>query len=191
MTNNDQQLQQIRLLQWNIHGIKSKPPLLQLALAEQRYDIVILQEILLQSDISLSHYTGFHKLHTQGLNRGISILVRCYVRSINPLHSCGPETEFQGLSVTLQDLELRIFNIYRPQEVVPNSILTTYLLPWKVPLQSYVVTLMPIIHFGMILAPALQTKHADQANILLNYYTIFDLHRFSMQELLLTPEGEF
>lgn len=114
--NNNTQSTKLHILQWNINGLQKNMPLLGLAIAEQRFDIIILQETLLKSHTSLSSYTAFHKFYTAGSNRGISIFVKSdiYAESITTILPCGPEIEYQGISITLQNMHLQIFNIYRP-----------------------------------------------------------------------------
>ncbi|ROT69722.1 pol [Penaeus vannamei] len=65
MANNPNAEEKIKLLQWNILGFRAKLPLLTLALAEQRYDVVLLQETLLQTSITIPNYKGFHQFYSQ------------------------------------------------------------------------------------------------------------------------------
>lgn len=111
-------MDRIRILQWNLHGVRAKLPLLHLALSEERYDITLLQETLLTSNIRLPQYIGFHKLYKPGENRGISIFVRrdSYAESITLRNNCGREIEVIGASVTLNNFTLSIYNIYRPPQ---------------------------------------------------------------------------
>lgn len=112
---NDTSTEKISILQWNIYGLKPKLPTLSLALAEERYGIVLLQETLLKSDISLSNYTAYHQYQSQG-NRGLSILVRkdLYVERLPFRRFCGTEVEAMGVTVSLKNTTLQIYNIYRP-----------------------------------------------------------------------------
>lgn len=116
MNTNVQQLEKVTILQWNVNSLQSHLPLLCLALDEHKYDVVILQESLLNSHLSISNYTAFHKFHTPGTNRGISILVRSdiHAKTSKPFDPCGLETEFQGLTIAFQNLELQVYNIYNP-----------------------------------------------------------------------------
>ncbi|ROT64139.1 pol-like protein [Penaeus vannamei] len=85
------------------------------SLAEERYGIVLLQETLLKSDISLSNYTAYHQYQSQG-NRGLSILVRkdLHVERLPFRRFCGTEVEAMGVTVSLKNTTLQIYNIYRP-----------------------------------------------------------------------------
>lgn len=89
----------ITLLQWSIHGFRSKLPTLHLTLAEQHYDVV-LQETLLKSSISITNYTGSHLYYNTRGSRGFSIFV-CKDLHIEPLslpRSCGTNIEAPSLS---------------------------------------------------------------------------------------------
>lgn len=98
---NDTSTEKISILQWNIYGLKPKLPTLSLALAEERYGIVLLQETLLKSDISLSNYTAYHQYQSQG-NRGLSILVRkdLHVERLPFRRFCGTEVEAMGVTLS-------------------------------------------------------------------------------------------
>lgn len=116
MSNNHLSTNSLNLLQLNVCGLKANFPLLSLALAEERYDIVILQETLLKTGINIKNYTGYHNYYQPGLNRGTSILVRSDIQSspIDLQMDCGRGVEHQGVSISLQDRDFNIFNIYRP-----------------------------------------------------------------------------
>jgi len=106
----------IRILQWNINGLKAHLPTLIFALAENSYDVVVLQETLLKTHINLTNYTGFHNFYQAGLNRGISILIRSdlMAKAISVQPHCRHEVEFQGVTISLLNNDYHIFNIYRP-----------------------------------------------------------------------------
>jgi len=116
MANNPNAEEKIKLLQWNILGFRAKLPLLTLALAEQRYDVVLLQETLLQTSITIPNYKGFHQFYSQGRSRGLIILVRRNIHA-EPLQitaSCGQEVESLAVTIALHNTKLQIYNIYRP-----------------------------------------------------------------------------
>lgn len=104
----------LTLLQWNIHGLKSKLPILHLVLAEHRYDVM--QETLLKSNITITNYRSTHLYHTPGGSRGFSILVRkdLHTELLSLFRSCGTKVEVLGITVSLHNTKLHIYNIYRP-----------------------------------------------------------------------------
>lgn len=108
--------QSLTLFQWNILGLEAKLPTLRLALAELRYEVVLLQETLLRSNISVANYNGFHMYHSQVGPRGLSILVQkdIYVEPPHIPNSCGPNVESPGITISLQDTKPQIYNIYHP-----------------------------------------------------------------------------
>jgi len=57
----------ICILQWNINGLKAHLPTLTLALAENRYNVAVLQETLLKTHINLTNYTGFQNFYRYGI----------------------------------------------------------------------------------------------------------------------------
>lgn len=65
----------IRILQWNILGLRPNLATLLAANAESNYDLFVLQETLLlvNSACNIKHYTAFHLHHIPGWNRGLHL----------------------------------------------------------------------------------------------------------------------
>lgn len=72
----------IWILQWNKIGVRAKLPLLHLTLPEERYDIILLQKILLIFDINLPSYIGSTHLERTGESPYLSD--RIYMQNPSP-----------------------------------------------------------------------------------------------------------
>lgn len=103
-------------------------PTLNLALAENRYDVVILQETLLNFNINLKNYNGSHNFYRPGTNRGTSIFVRTdIIAKLIHLHAhCGSEVKYNGVTLSLPGGDFHAFNVYCPPTNQPDSNLTTF-----------------------------------------------------------------
>ncbi|XP_069176138.1 uncharacterized protein [Procambarus clarkii] len=111
----------LKIIQWNIQEFKDKAKALRAVLLKDNIDIVLLQETLTRTEryTNIPGSQGFHCPIAQGGNRGISILVRNHINvtAITDLPNCGENVEIMGVNLTLRNLMLSIFNVYRrPRE---------------------------------------------------------------------------
>ncbi|XP_069175648.1 kinesin-related protein 4-like [Procambarus clarkii] len=107
----------LKIIQWNIQGIKNKAQTLRAVLIRDNIDIVLLQETLTRTErsINISRYRGYHCPIAQGGTRGISILVRNRINAtvITDLPDCGEDVEIMEVNLTMRNSMLSIFNVYR------------------------------------------------------------------------------
>ena len=106
----------LNILNWNIAGANTKKAALIAHSKTENYDIILLQETLLQTGHKFK-LNGFNVYTTphENTNRGLAILVRSTIpvkRIVNPI-SCGDNVEVLAVSITLQNITLDIYNIYR------------------------------------------------------------------------------
>jgi len=107
----------LRILQWNILGLKANLATLLTANAEDPFDILVLQETLLSetSTCNIKNYNAFHSYYMPGQNRGISIFTKnsLHTQLITPAPECGARIECLGIQISLNESNLFLFNIYR------------------------------------------------------------------------------
>jgi len=108
----------ISILQWNILGLQCNYPTLSLAITEDNFDVIVLQETLLpaSNNFSINRYSAFHSPFIPNQSRGISIFIKSSIpcEEITPPPDCGENIESIGVKLTLQNTDLHIFNVYRP-----------------------------------------------------------------------------
>ena len=106
----------VRLLHWNINGVRNKSAILHATANEENLDIILLQETLLPSSGSFS-FSGYNtfSLPRTDTDRGLLILVKntipCSLVS-TPI-DCGDNVEVQAVKIHLADTTLTCYNIYR------------------------------------------------------------------------------
>ena len=120
----------LRVLQWNVQGLRPKRHQVLQALFEERLDVVLLQETLTPADFRwrVAGYT----LHTlpavEGGGRGCAILVKNSIphrRVAAPLH-CGHGVETMAVELHVGAHPLTVYNVYRSQRyrLVAGELLT-------------------------------------------------------------------
>ena len=114
----------LKLLQWNICGVRSKLNLLRAALAKEAFDVVLLQETLLREGqlTSLKGYRPFYLPAVPGETRGCGILVRDTIpcsRVPRPVR-CGEGVEVLAVRVTLPNTAVDFYSIYSGQAAEPD-----------------------------------------------------------------------
>ena len=106
----------LKILQLNIHSVRSKFASLDAAIKQDKYDIIILQETL----VNKFSYSGFQTftLPCNQENRGLLTLVRSTIPAtpINPPIPCGEGVETLAVKVQLLNQTLNVYNIYKQQE---------------------------------------------------------------------------
>lgn len=107
----------LNCLQWNVLGARSKKATLEETIRTGKYDIIILQETLLQQtqEFNLSGYKTFIT-YAGNSKRGLAILCKNRIPAkqiIRPI-SCGNNIEVMAIQITLMDTTLDVYNIYRP-----------------------------------------------------------------------------
>ena len=106
----------LKILNWNIAGAHRKTATLLAHCKTEHYDVITLQETLLQrgKKFKLNGYTTYTTPH-EDTNRGLAILVKNSIpakRIANPI-SCGNNVEVMATTITLQNYQLDIYNVYR------------------------------------------------------------------------------
>ena len=106
----------LRILQWNINGLRGRQHLLTADAQAKHRDVILLQETTLPEDTTLKirGYKAYHSPAVEGQSRGCSIFVRDVIpskRVENPIQ-CGENVEVIAVNITLRHLDLQIYNIY-------------------------------------------------------------------------------
>ncbi|XP_076069251.1 uncharacterized protein LOC143041313 [Oratosquilla oratoria] len=121
----------LKVLQWNMQGIRNKKHQLLQTIMEEGMDIVLLQETLAPGDFEWR--IGGYTVHSLPLDRGIGhrgcmVLVKNNLphrRVARPVH-CGEGVEVMAVELLLPDLPLLIYNIYRsPGKPDHYAVITT------------------------------------------------------------------
>ncbi|XP_076042053.1 uncharacterized protein LOC143025957 [Oratosquilla oratoria] len=123
----------LKVLQWNMQGIRNKKHQLLQTIMEEGMDIVLLQETLAPGDFEWR--IGGYTVHSLPLDRGIGhrgcmVLVKNNLphrRVARPVH-CGEGVEVMAVELLLPDLPLLIYNIYRS----PGKLLEVDEILWRV-----------------------------------------------------------
>ena len=106
----------IRVLQWNVRGLRPKKHQVLQAVFEEDLDVVLLQETLTPADFEwrVAGYT-LHSLPAAEGTRGCAALVRSAIphrRVPSPVH-CGDGVEVLALELQVGGLPLMMYNLYR------------------------------------------------------------------------------
>ena len=106
----------LKILNWNIAGINRKTATLLAHCKQENYDVITLQETLLQrgKKLKVSGYNTFITPH-ENTDRGLAVLIKNTIpvkRITNPI-SCGNNVEVIAVTIILQEYQLDIYNIYR------------------------------------------------------------------------------
>ena len=106
----------LKTLNWNIAGTNRKTATLLAHCKSENYDVITLQETLLNrgKKFKISGYTTF-TTPCENTDRGLAILVKNTIpvkRIANPI-PCGNNVEAMAVTITLQEYQLHIYNIYR------------------------------------------------------------------------------
>ena len=106
----------VKVLNWNIAGANTKKATLIAHSKTENYDIITLQESLLQrgKKFKLNGYNTYTTPH-ENTDRGLAILIKNTIpvkKIANPI-SCGENVEVLAVTITLQDAKLDVYNIYR------------------------------------------------------------------------------
>ena len=106
----------VKILNWNIAGANTKKAALIAHSKTENYDLITLQETLLNraKKLKLNGYTTYTTPH-ENTDRGLAILIRNSIpakRITNPI-SCGNNVEVLAVTVTLQNINLDIYTVYR------------------------------------------------------------------------------
>ena len=109
-------LQRLLILQWNIQGCGNKRNLLHEAARGEGVDVFLLQETLTPEErpISLRGYKTFAIPRVLGATQGQAILVKNSIPSIpiaDPAY-CGDHVDVQGVTLTLANTTLDVYNIH-------------------------------------------------------------------------------
>ena len=120
----------LRVLQWNVQGLRPKRHQVLQAVVEEELDLVLLQETLTPPDFGwrVAGYT-FHSLPaTEEGGRGCATLIRSSIphRRITDPVPCGDGVEVLALELQLGPLLLPVYNVYRSQrhELEAGELLT-------------------------------------------------------------------
>ena len=127
----------VKIIQWNINGLRSKEVILKKMIEDHQPDIVILQETNLEKDITWKPPPGYNverkdrentrskETKESGRNHGgVLTLIKedinyTHVKKASLVHSKDTITEAIGINATFKDQSLRVVNLYIP--VVNNS----------------------------------------------------------------------
>ena len=127
----------VKIIQWNINGLRSKEVILKKMIEDHQPEIVILQETNLEKDISWKPPTGYNverldrentrskDTKDSGRNHGgVLTLIKedinyTRVKKANLIHSKDTITEAIGINAAFKDETLKVVNLYIP--VVNNS----------------------------------------------------------------------
>ena len=106
----------IKTLNWNIAGANNKKATLIAHTKTENFDVITLQETLLNrgKKFRLNGYNTYTMPH-ENTDRGLAILVKNTIpvkKITNPIF-CGNNVEVLAVTLTLQNLHLNIYNIYR------------------------------------------------------------------------------
>lgn len=110
------QLDSLRVLQWNVQGLRNKRPEILQAIVEEDLDLVLLQETLVPAHFEwrLAGYTVHSLPCGAGGRRGCMVIVRSSIphhRITDPV-SCGEGVDVVAVQLQLPRLEVAIYNIY-------------------------------------------------------------------------------
>ena len=108
----------LKVLQWNVQGLRPKKHQVLQAIFEEDLDVVLLQETLtpVTFEWRVAGYT-LHSLHATEGTRGCAALVRSTIphhRVASPVH-CGDNVEVLALKMQVGGRPLLLYNIYRSQ----------------------------------------------------------------------------
>ena len=108
----------LRVLQWNVQGLRPKKHQVLQALFEEDLDVVLLQETLAPATFvwRVAGYT-LHSLPAADGTRGCAVLVRSAIphsRVAAPV-PCGDGVEVMALELHVGGLRLLVYNLYRSQ----------------------------------------------------------------------------
>ena len=109
----------LRVLQWNVQGLRPKKHQVLQAVFQEDLDLVLLQETLTSAEFEwrVAGYT-LHSLPAgDGNGRGCAALIRSTIphnRIAAPVH-CGDGVEVLALELQLGPLPLMVYNVYRSQ----------------------------------------------------------------------------
>ena len=106
----------VKILNWNIAGAATKKATLIAHCKTEQFDVITLQETLLKKGKKFK-INGYNTYTTpqENTDRGLAILVKNTLpakRIANPI-PCGDNVETLGITITLQDMNLNIYNLYR------------------------------------------------------------------------------
>ncbi|XP_063854131.1 uncharacterized protein LOC135096523 [Scylla paramamosain] len=108
----------LRVLQWNVQGLRPKRHQVLQAVFEEHLDVVLLQETLTPADFEwrVAGYT-LHSLPTAEGTRGCAALVRSTIphRRVAAPVNCGDGVEVLALELQVGSLPLLVYNVYRSQ----------------------------------------------------------------------------
>ena len=106
----------VRILHWNVNGVRNKAALLQAIAKTEDLDIILLQETLLPATGSFS-FTGYNmiSLPRTNENRGLLALIKNSIpySTITTPIECGDNVETQAIKIYLADTTLTCYNIYK------------------------------------------------------------------------------
>ncbi|MPC49109.1 hypothetical protein E2C01_042903 [Portunus trituberculatus] len=107
-------------MQWNIQGPKRKHHLLQEAAKGDLVDVFLLQETLVTENrpLKLKGYICYNTPVVAGGAQGCSILVNSRIPStlVPDPAFCGEGVEFMAVTLTLQNISLHVYNIYKSRD---------------------------------------------------------------------------
>lgn len=111
-------MENIKILQWNIHNRKTHFSLLKDVLYRDAIDVAIQRENTFKDTYNLiiPGYQQYNQFHSPATTRGLLTSIRISIPSnltLNPA-SCGSNIESLAVTVRLDDDPLDICNIYRP-----------------------------------------------------------------------------
>ncbi len=108
----------LRVLQWNVQGLRPKKHQVLQAVFEEHLDVVLLQETLTPADFEwrVAGYT-LHSFPTAEGTRGCAALVRNTIphRRVAAPVNCGDGVEVLALELQVGSLPLLVYNVYRSQ----------------------------------------------------------------------------
>lgn len=119
----------LKIIQWNICGLRSKTHHIRAAAEAEDVDIFLLQETKMPNTIfRLSGYQVFLTPQTGGTN-GLATLVKNTLPAIKIADTpdCGEGNEVLGVRVTTRNNELAIYNVYRKAntDFIASELLST------------------------------------------------------------------
>ncbi|XP_076046411.1 uncharacterized protein LOC143028348 [Oratosquilla oratoria] len=108
----------LRVLQWNVQGLRPKKHQVLQAIFTENLDVVLLQETLTRADFEwrVAGYS-LHSLPATENTRGCAALVRSTIphRRVSAPVDCGEGVEVLALELQVGGIPLLVYNIYRSQ----------------------------------------------------------------------------
>ena len=109
----------LKVLQWNVQGLRGKRPELIQAIVEEDLDLVLLQETLAPKHLEwrIPGYTVRSLPRDKDGRRGSMIVVRSSLPHHRIIHSvhCGEGVEVMAVQLELPGLPLTVYNLYLSQ----------------------------------------------------------------------------